>query len=151
MLYQSLKLTNGIWVLAELRIQPSNPSFTVRPFPCLPPKQPRGGSAPRRLPALLPTLPSPLSARSSGQAGWSRSASAVAGRPQLLSVPAPSPLCQSWRPSRMGRARHGLCWLAGLCGKTWALLGRPPGTGAAPWWQQKEGERSQPTDTAPLK
>ena len=31
MLYQSLKLTNGIWVLAELRIQPSNPSFTVRP------------------------------------------------------------------------------------------------------------------------
>ncbi|KAI1232884.1 hypothetical protein IHE44_0006065, partial [Lamprotornis superbus] len=27
MLYQSLKLTNGIWVLAELRIQPSNPSF----------------------------------------------------------------------------------------------------------------------------
>lgn len=30
MLYQSLKLTNGIWVLAELRIQPGNPSFTVR-------------------------------------------------------------------------------------------------------------------------
>ncbi|XP_057241408.1 AP-1 complex subunit beta-1 [Malurus melanocephalus] len=29
MLYQSLKLTNGIWVLAELRIQPSNPSFTL--------------------------------------------------------------------------------------------------------------------------
>ncbi|XP_075625416.1 AP-1 complex subunit beta-1 isoform X2 [Balearica regulorum gibbericeps] len=29
MLYQSLKLTNGIWVLAELRIQPGNPSFTV--------------------------------------------------------------------------------------------------------------------------
>lgn len=28
MLYQSLKLTNGIWVLAELRIQPGNPSFT---------------------------------------------------------------------------------------------------------------------------
>ncbi|XP_029427721.1 AP-1 complex subunit beta-1 isoform X4 [Rhinatrema bivittatum] len=27
MLYQSLKLTNGIWVLAELRIQPSNPSY----------------------------------------------------------------------------------------------------------------------------
>nr|XP_015005516.2 AP-1 complex subunit beta-1 isoform X4 [Macaca mulatta] len=26
MLYQSLKLTNGIWVLAELRIQPGNPS-----------------------------------------------------------------------------------------------------------------------------
>uniref|UniRef100_A0A8C5X6E9 Beta-adaptin appendage C-terminal subdomain domain-containing protein n=1 Tax=Malurus cyaneus samueli TaxID=2593467 RepID=A0A8C5X6E9_9PASS len=33
MLYQSLKLTNGIWVLAELRIQPSNPSFTVHPIP----------------------------------------------------------------------------------------------------------------------
>lgn len=31
MLYQSLKLTNGIWVLAELRIQPSNPTLTVRP------------------------------------------------------------------------------------------------------------------------
>lgn len=30
MLYQSLKLTNGIWVLAELRIQPGNPSFMVR-------------------------------------------------------------------------------------------------------------------------
>uniref|UniRef100_A0A2K6SYC0 AP complex subunit beta n=1 Tax=Saimiri boliviensis boliviensis TaxID=39432 RepID=A0A2K6SYC0_SAIBB len=30
MLYQSLKLTNGIWVLAELRIQPGNPSCTVR-------------------------------------------------------------------------------------------------------------------------
>ncbi|NWI61142.1 AP1B1 protein, partial [Calyptomena viridis] len=29
MLYQSLKLTNGIWVLAELWIQPSNPSFTL--------------------------------------------------------------------------------------------------------------------------
>ncbi|KAF6080460.1 adaptor related protein complex 1 subunit beta 1 [Phyllostomus discolor] len=27
MLYQSLKLTNGIWVLAELRIQPGNPNF----------------------------------------------------------------------------------------------------------------------------
>lgn len=36
MLYQSLKLTNGIWVLAELRIQPGNPSFTVRPAPCPP-------------------------------------------------------------------------------------------------------------------
>ena len=36
MLYQSLKLTNGIWVLAELRIQPSNPSFTVWPSPCCP-------------------------------------------------------------------------------------------------------------------
>ncbi|KAL5017675.1 hypothetical protein ScPMuIL_007264 [Solemya velum] len=29
MLYQSLKLTNGIWVLAELKIQPGNPSFTL--------------------------------------------------------------------------------------------------------------------------
>ena len=38
MLYQSLKLTNGIWVLAELRIQPGNPSFTVRRR--LPPKAP---------------------------------------------------------------------------------------------------------------
>nr|XP_014351883.1 PREDICTED: AP-1 complex subunit beta-1 [Latimeria chalumnae] len=28
MLYQSLKLTNGIWVLAELRIQPGNPNYT---------------------------------------------------------------------------------------------------------------------------
>ncbi|XP_060603600.1 AP-1 complex subunit beta-1-like [Ruditapes philippinarum] len=29
MLYQSLKLTNGIWVLAELKIQPSNPTFVL--------------------------------------------------------------------------------------------------------------------------
>uniref|UniRef100_A0A4W3I482 AP complex subunit beta n=1 Tax=Callorhinchus milii TaxID=7868 RepID=A0A4W3I482_CALMI len=29
MLYQSLKLTNGIWVLAELRIQPGNINYTV--------------------------------------------------------------------------------------------------------------------------
>lgn len=29
MLYQSLKLTNGIWVLAELRIQPGSLNFTV--------------------------------------------------------------------------------------------------------------------------
>lgn len=29
MLYQSLKLTNGIWMLAELRIQPGNPNYTV--------------------------------------------------------------------------------------------------------------------------
>ncbi|WAR01329.1 AP1B1-like protein [Mya arenaria] len=29
MLYQSLKLTNGIWILAELKIQPSNPSFVL--------------------------------------------------------------------------------------------------------------------------
>uniref|UniRef100_A0A672QF37 AP complex subunit beta n=1 Tax=Sinocyclocheilus grahami TaxID=75366 RepID=A0A672QF37_SINGR len=28
MLYQSLKLTNGIWILAELRIQPGNPNYT---------------------------------------------------------------------------------------------------------------------------
>ena len=29
MLYQSLKLTNGIWVLAELKIAPGNPNFTL--------------------------------------------------------------------------------------------------------------------------
>jgi len=29
MLYQSIKLTNGIWVLAELKIQPGNPNFTL--------------------------------------------------------------------------------------------------------------------------
>uniref|UniRef100_A0A8C4QHQ4 AP complex subunit beta n=1 Tax=Eptatretus burgeri TaxID=7764 RepID=A0A8C4QHQ4_EPTBU len=29
MLYQSLKLTNGIWVLAELRIQPGNANYTL--------------------------------------------------------------------------------------------------------------------------
>uniref|UniRef100_UPI00398F7BC0 AP-1 complex subunit beta-1 isoform X2 n=1 Tax=Pristiophorus japonicus TaxID=55135 RepID=UPI00398F7BC0 len=29
MLYQSLKLTNGIWVLAELRIQPGNSNYTL--------------------------------------------------------------------------------------------------------------------------
>nr|XP_022344232.1 AP-1 complex subunit beta-1-like [Crassostrea virginica]XP_022344233.1 AP-1 complex subunit beta-1-like [Crassostrea virginica] len=29
MLYQSLKLTNGIWVLAELKIQPNNPNFML--------------------------------------------------------------------------------------------------------------------------
>ena len=29
MLYMSLKLTNGIWVLAELKIQPGNSSFIV--------------------------------------------------------------------------------------------------------------------------
>ena len=29
MLYQSLKLSNGIWVLAELKIAPGNTSFTV--------------------------------------------------------------------------------------------------------------------------
>lgn len=32
MLYQSLKLTNGIWILAELRIQPGNPNYTVNTF-----------------------------------------------------------------------------------------------------------------------
>lgn len=32
MLYQSLKLTNGIWILAELRIQPGNPNYTVYAF-----------------------------------------------------------------------------------------------------------------------
>lgn len=36
MLYQSMKLINGIWVLAELKIKPGNTSFTVS-FPrCLP-------------------------------------------------------------------------------------------------------------------
>uniref|UniRef100_A0A3B3ZE89 Beta-adaptin appendage C-terminal subdomain domain-containing protein n=1 Tax=Periophthalmus magnuspinnatus TaxID=409849 RepID=A0A3B3ZE89_9GOBI len=30
MLYQSLKLTNGIWVLAELKVQTGNPTFTTR-------------------------------------------------------------------------------------------------------------------------
>lgn len=30
MLYQSLKLTNGIWVLNELKIQPGNPNITVK-------------------------------------------------------------------------------------------------------------------------
>ena len=29
MLYQSVKLTNGIWILAELKITPGNPSITV--------------------------------------------------------------------------------------------------------------------------
>ncbi|XP_058850746.1 AP-1 complex subunit beta-1 isoform X1 [Acipenser ruthenus] len=29
MLYQSMKLTNGIWILAELRIQPGSPNFTL--------------------------------------------------------------------------------------------------------------------------
>lgn len=35
MLYQSLKLTNGIWILAELRIQPGNPNYTVKHPPNL--------------------------------------------------------------------------------------------------------------------
>lgn len=34
MLYQSLKLTNGIWILAELRIQPGNPNYTVQYLIC---------------------------------------------------------------------------------------------------------------------
>jgi hypothetical protein len=29
MLYQSVKLVNGIWVLAELKIQPGNPTITL--------------------------------------------------------------------------------------------------------------------------
>lgn len=29
MLYQSLKLTNGNWVLNELKVQPGNPTMTV--------------------------------------------------------------------------------------------------------------------------
>lgn len=29
MLYQSLELTNGIWVLNELKIQPGNPNITL--------------------------------------------------------------------------------------------------------------------------
>ena len=29
MLYQSLKFTNGIWVLAELKMQPGNPVVQV--------------------------------------------------------------------------------------------------------------------------
>ena len=29
MLYQSLKLSNNIWVLAELKVQPTNPKFTL--------------------------------------------------------------------------------------------------------------------------
>lgn len=29
MLYQSVKLTNGLWVLAEMRILTGNPNYTV--------------------------------------------------------------------------------------------------------------------------
>lgn len=29
MLYQSMKLTNGIWVLAELRVHAGNPNYAV--------------------------------------------------------------------------------------------------------------------------
>ncbi len=32
MLYQSVKLTNGIWILAELKVTPGNPTITVRNF-----------------------------------------------------------------------------------------------------------------------
>lgn len=55
MLYQSLKLTNGIWVLAELRVQPGNPSFTVRaPAPAL---SALGPLPPCPREPLLPQLP----------------------------------------------------------------------------------------------
>lgn len=46
MLYQSLKLTNGIWVLAELRVQPGSPNLTVSP-----------AAAQSQPPALQPLLP----------------------------------------------------------------------------------------------
>lgn len=67
MLYQSLKLTNGIWVLAELRIQPGNPNFTVRrPLP----------------PAALRPLPScPHACLGWGQPWWGRG-----GHPAQLSL-----------------------------------------------------------------
>lgn len=32
MLYQSMKLTNGIWILTELKVTPGNPSMTVNKF-----------------------------------------------------------------------------------------------------------------------
>lgn len=35
MLYQSMKLTNGIWVLAELRVQAGNPNYTVSTEPAI--------------------------------------------------------------------------------------------------------------------
>ncbi|MGH0156943.1 UNVERIFIED_CONTAM: hypothetical protein FKN15_032720 [Acipenser sinensis] len=46
MLYQSLKLTNGIWILAELRIQPGNPNYTVitSSAPSLPAPQSSGAA-----------------------------------------------------------------------------------------------------------
>uniref|UniRef100_A0A668VDQ6 AP complex subunit beta n=1 Tax=Oreochromis aureus TaxID=47969 RepID=A0A668VDQ6_OREAU len=34
MLYQSMKLTNGIWVLAEMRVQAGNPVYTVSTAAC---------------------------------------------------------------------------------------------------------------------
>ncbi|KAK4813226.1 hypothetical protein QYF61_018027 [Mycteria americana] len=157
MLYQSLKLTNGIWVLAELRIQPGNPSFTVRPFPCLPPNQPRGGSKPRLLPTLPPTLPSPLSARSLGRAGRSCGTSAVAGPPRLPSAPAPSPVPLLASLSRGAGETRSVP--AG-----WALqqllspLSCPPSTGEAPrmqgfvlwgWWLSGMG-RGAVTPSPPL-
>lgn len=67
MLYQSLKLTNGIWVLAELRIQPGNPSFMVRrPLP----------------PAALGPLPSCPHAR----LGWGWPSWGGVGHPARLSL-----------------------------------------------------------------
>lgn len=35
MLYQSMKLTNGIWVLAELKLQAGNPNYTVSVEQCV--------------------------------------------------------------------------------------------------------------------
>lgn len=34
MLYQSMKLTNGIWVLTEMRVQAGNPVYTVSTAAC---------------------------------------------------------------------------------------------------------------------
>ena len=34
MLYQSVKLTNGIWVLSELKMAPDNPTITVSVLVC---------------------------------------------------------------------------------------------------------------------
>lgn len=36
MLYQSMKLTNGIWILSELKVTPGNPSLTVSHPPSCP-------------------------------------------------------------------------------------------------------------------
>lgn len=36
MLYQSMKLTNGIWVLTEMRVQAGNPVYTVSTAALLP-------------------------------------------------------------------------------------------------------------------